>query len=95
MVDFIDMGRRSGDYINRLGAGLAEMHLAPPADPGQTFGFPMDGCCGALAQPNNVAGRQMSWVEFWREFRLGHQLGEAKKQHPGDSQLQELGAQLR
>ena len=94
VMDFIDMGRRSGDYIDRLGAGLAEMHLAPPADPGQTFGFPMDGCCGALAQPNNAAGRQMSWVEFWREFRLGHQLGEAKKQYPGDNQLQELGAQL-
>ena len=66
-----------------------------PADGwGSTFGFPLDGCCGALAQPNNAEGQQLSWVDFWREFRLGHQLGVAKQRHPEDVELQQLGAEL-
>ena len=94
-LEYIDFGaaRRSGDEGVLLGSGLAELHQAlPPVD--QTFGFPLDWCCGALAQPNNVEGRQINWVEFWSEYRLGHQLSAAKESYPLDTQLQEAGAQL-
>ena len=92
-MDYLDLGWRGGvGYINKLGAGLAELHLAPAQH--KTFGFPMDGCCGALDQPNNATGRQMTWVEFWREFRLGHQLAHYQKAKPDDVELHEMGAQL-
>jgi protein-ribulosamine 3-kinase len=95
VMDYVEMGRQQPDYLSRLGAGLAELHLAPPADPDQGFGFPMDGCCGALAQPNNPQpSSKLSWVEFWREYRLGHQLSVARQRYPEDKALQELGAQL-
>ena len=95
VMDFLDMGRGGPNYLHMLGAGLAELHMAPPADPAQGFGFPMDGCCGALAQPNNPEpSEKLTWVEFWREYRLGHQLSVAKQRYPEDHALQELGAQL-
>lgn len=80
--------------LQKLGAGLADLHAAPSAWEGHetAFGFPLDGCCGALEQPNNPSGRQMNWVEFWREHRLGHQLSCAPAKR--SAKLQELGAQL-
>ena len=32
-------------------------------------------------------------MEFWREYRLGHQIGHYKKASPSDTELRELGAQ--
>eukprot|EP00667_Euglena_gracilis_P019486 EG_transcript_20886 len=93
VMDYIDQKGRSGtDVQKRLGKGVAEMHLAPAEHP--TFGFPMDGCCGAAPQPNNVDRRPLDWVDFWREFRLGHQLQMAKDNYPHNRALQEAGAQL-
>ena len=36
----------------------------------------------------------MSWVEFWREYRLGDQLAMLKAKHPGDTMIQHRGAEL-
>jgi len=91
-TEFIAFGSGGADLGTRLGEGLAALHQAPT---GKTaFGFPLDGCCGAAPQLNNVDERQLTFVEFWREFRLGHQLAMAKKNYPADQELQEKGAQL-
>ena len=76
-----------------FGKGLALLHSQRPLT-WRTFGFPMDGCCGAGPQPNNMEGVEMNWVDFWREHRLGAQLAELKRQHGTDNEVQELGAQL-
>ena len=58
------------------------------------FGFPIEGCCGALEQPNAPVAGGGNWVDFWRERRLGHQLRVAKERYPEDRALQEAGARL-
>lgn len=65
-------GRKSPATQRALGAGLATIHNAPPAPDWPqkgVYGFPLDGCCGALAQPNNPTQKPSSWVEFWAEHR--------------------------
>ena len=55
-----------------LGAGLATVHNALPAGDwprAGVYGFPLDGCCGALAQPNNAARAPSSWAQFWAQHR--------------------------
>jgi fructosamine-3-kinase len=68
VTEYLEPGRRVRDFDDRLGRGLAELH-ACSSDRG--FGFALDGYCGATPQPNAWCG---SWVEFWAERRLGHQL---------------------
>ncbi|GBG29073.1 Ketosamine-3-kinase [Hondaea fermentalgiana] len=94
-VEHLDLGGRLGDDMQAaFGKALATMH-AEKQELHAGFGFPVDGCCGALEQPNNSEGRSLNWVEFWDEFRLGFQLEEAKRRYPEDVEMQELGAQLR
>ena len=93
VMDKCDMGgRRNADSQRALGLGLAAMHSAPlPSDwPAGVFGFPVDGCCGAMSQPNNPEKRPLSWVEFWAEHRLGHQL----RACPSCGPMQDLGGQV-
>ena len=68
------------------------MHLAPPDHP--TFGFPVDGCCGACPQRNNVSQEPLNWVEFWAKYRLGDQLAMLEENEPHDTEIQEQGARL-
>lgn len=93
VMDAIDMrGSRNSDAQRALGKGMAKIHSAPlPRDWSPVrFGFPVDGCCGALSQPNNVNGEDLSWVEFWAKYRLGFQLSKCR----GCTPVQELGAIL-
>mmetsp|Transcript_5033 Transcript_5033/g.16104 ORF Transcript_5033/g.16104 Transcript_5033/m.16104 type:complete len:309 (+) Transcript_5033:446-1372(+) len=93
-LDYVKMGRSGGSARQAaLGRLVGQLHSAQPAWQ-STFGFPLDGQCGALLQPNNSEGRQMNWLEFWREFRLDYQLAVAREQHPTDLVLQERGAEL-
>lgn len=90
--EWLDLGGRSNP--NDLGAGLAKMHAAElPAD-WNTFGFPLEGCCGACPQKNNAARKAMGWIEFWRDYRLGDQLRMLRRNSPTDGEIQKLGAQL-
>lgn len=82
------------DTTRLLAQGLAQMHSAPPPPDWQTFGFPMDGCCGACPQNNNVDAEEMNWMEFWRDYRLGHQLEMLYDRDPSDAEVHELGAEL-
>jgi fructosamine-3-kinase len=52
----------------RFGEDLAALHIA---EAGEQYGFEMDNHCGMTPQPNDWSE---SWVEFNREYRLGHQL---------------------
>ena len=93
VMDELEMGGRRGAEAQRaLGKGLAAVHGAPPGEgwPTGRFGFPMDGCCGALAQPNNPGAAEMTWVEFWARHRLGFQLEQCRSCAP----IQEAGSKL-
>eukprot|EP00892_Ulva_mutabilis_P007607 jgi/Ulvmu1/5218/UM022_0011.1 len=59
-VDQADMGRL-----------LAQMHLAAPKEGDGQFGFTVDNTIGGTDQPN---GWDSSWVNFFREKRLMHQV---------------------
>ncbi|CAL8462613.1 g2146 [Coccomyxa elongata] len=72
-----------------LGRKLAEMHLAEPLDDNARqgkFGFAVDNTIGGTPQPN---GWMDTWVDFFRERRLRHQLNLAN-----DSRLSDMGDKL-
>ena len=85
VMEHLEMSGRTDQAA--LGRALAEMHLAEPAAPeakaGQ-FGFPCDNTIGGTPQPNPWTD---SWVEFFRDHRLGHQLKLA-----GDARLSRMAA---
>jgi len=56
----------------RMGEALARLHAVT----GPAFGLERDNAIGATPQPN---GPSDDWVSFWRERRLGFQLGLAYK----------------
>eukprot|EP00931_Biecheleriopsis_adriatica_P066604 TRINITY_DN40923_c0_g1_i1.p1 TRINITY_DN40923_c0_g1~~TRINITY_DN40923_c0_g1_i1.p1 ORF type:complete len:390 (+),score=76.94 TRINITY_DN40923_c0_g1_i1:48-1172(+) len=88
----LDLGGSSSR--DDLGRGLAALHAAEPPADWQQFGFPVEGCCGACPQKNNSEGRSMTWMEFWRDYRLGDQLRMLEKNSRGDTDIQSLGAEL-
>ncbi len=81
--------RRTPDFDERLGRGLAEVHRATA----RAFGFERDGYCGATPQPN---GWLDTWAEFYGARRLGHQIQLARRRLSGrDLQLlEDLRARL-
>jgi hypothetical protein len=69
VMNWLDMsGGGSSEVAKALGAGLAWIHGQPAKHP--TFGFPLDGVCGALEQLNNCEQKQVTWVDFWCESEL-------------------------
>lgn len=88
VTDFLTFGGRPSQY--EFGHALAQLHLAEPlADEAKEgkFGFPVDNTLGPTPQPNSPF--VSSWVDFFREYRLQHQL-----KMTGDSKLQAKGNQL-
>lgn len=67
VLEYLAAGWRRADFDEALGRGLVELHRAT-AD---RFGFHADNYCGETTQPNPWTA---SWVEFYAESRLGHQL---------------------
>jgi fructosamine-3-kinase len=68
ILELLEPGPRSRDFEERLGRGLAALHRTTRP----TFGFDADTYCGTTLQPNPAT---LSWIEFYRDHRLGHQLG--------------------
>jgi len=69
-----------------LGEQLAALHRCTSF----RFGFAQDNFIGTTAQPNSWTD---SWIDFWREHRLGFQLHLAAQNGYG-GQLQRLGEKL-
>jgi fructosamine-3-kinase len=67
VLEWIESGRRTPDFDERLGRGLAALHRAKPA----TFGLDHDNFIGRLAQAN---GPRATWSAFYRDQRLQPQL---------------------
>lgn len=84
VLEYLDMGGRADQSV--LGEQLACMHQATA----KQFGWRMDNTIGATHQPN--AWRD-SWLDFWRDQRLGFQLQLAAKNGYG-GELQSLGEKL-
>jgi len=84
VTEYLELGS-SGD-AKLLGEQLAALHRYT----GESFGFEQDNFIGTTLQPN---GWKTSWIDFWREHRLGFQLRLAAQSGYG-GQLQSLGEKL-
>lgn len=79
ILDYIQPQRQPGDFSERLGRQLAELHRAGSSD---QFGFPQDNFIGATPQPNTP---NANWIEFWIQQRMEFQLKLAVSNGFGDA----------
>ncbi len=86
VMEYIEMGQAGREGRNNAGRRLAEMHRAT----WESFGWHRDNTIGSTPQPNAPQG---SWIDFWREQRLGFQLRLAARNGYGGS-LQRGGDRL-
>ena len=101
VMEHLDLGGgRGGKGLlsqEELGVALARLHLAPPASTSSSaaaaaprFGFEVDNFIGGTPQPN---GWSDSWVDFYREKRLGHML-RLVGERLGSSEVDRMGKKL-
>jgi fructosamine-3-kinase len=82
VLEYIPMTSLSGRGWARLGEGLAALHAGiQPA-----FGWRRGNTIGSTPQINHPAA---DWVGFWREHRLGYQLGLAARNGLDDSTIRQ------
>ena len=86
VMEYIETGGNAGGVMRQFGRQLANMHRYTNA----RFGWHRDNTIGSTAQINTWSD---NWLEFWREQRLGFQLGLAVRKGAGHS-LQNKGEQL-
>jgi fructosamine-3-kinase len=86
VMEYIEMGHASRESRGIAGRQLAEMHRTGWRD----FGWHRDNTIGSTPQPNTPSS---SWIDFWREHRLGFQLRLAARNGYGGS-LQRGGERL-
>lgn len=67
VLEYLHLGAASESRMAELGGRLARMHRVTR----DRFGWHMDNMLGMTHQPNPPCS---DWIEFWREYRLGHQL---------------------
>ncbi|MDA8093632.1 MAG: fructosamine kinase family protein [Betaproteobacteria bacterium] len=72
VMEHVPMGRLGGGAWERFGQQLAQMHRHI----GRQHGWERDNTIGATPQPNAPS---VSWLAFWQERRLGHQLRLARR----------------
>ena len=89
IMEWIDGGSPGEGFFERFGRRFARLHRA--SSEGGRFGFPHDNWIGATPQPNQWSE---SWVGFWRQHRLGFQLGLARENGLSDRALDRLGDRL-
>ena len=82
MMEMVRSAARAPDYWETFGRALAAMHRADARElsGGGRFGFPRDNYIGATPQRN---GARDSWVEFFRDCRLGPQIRLARHYFDG------------
>jgi fructosamine-3-kinase len=86
VLEAIEMGAAGGKGAGLAGQQLAAMHRVTQA----RFGWYRDNTIGSTPQANQES---TSWIDFWREHRLGAQLDLAARNGHGGS-LQRLGERL-
>ena len=80
-LEWLEPGRPLSGFDESLGRGLAALHRASPAG----FGLDHDNFIGSLPQSNRA---HTSWVDFFREERLGAQLELARKKHRASAAME-------
>ena len=86
VLEYLEMGNVSSSGAAALGARLAAMHRISSGK----FGWMRDNTIGATPQINSYSP---SWIQFWREQRLGYQLQLARV-NGYTGKLQTQGEQL-
>jgi fructosamine-3-kinase len=86
VIAHIDLGQGSRDGWRQAGQALAALHRHGA----ERFGWERDNTIGATPQHNDWAD---NWIDFWRNRRLGFQLGEAAR-NGYRGRLQALGEKL-
>lgn len=81
-------GVKTDNWQERLGQQLANLHQKTQAI---RFGFERDNYIGSTQQPNSWSD---SWIDFWRDQRLGWQLHLFEAKTSTDDALLKLGDQL-
>lgn len=84
VLEHLELDSRGNSRL--LSEQLAALHRCC----GTKFGFAQDNFIGTTPQPNEWKD---SWIDFWREYRLGFQLRLAEESAYG-GQLQSLGEKL-
>ena len=93
LMEYIAATPAAADSDERLGRGLAGVHLREPearstslgphggvlaSDTPSSFGWHEDNWIGALSQSNDV---ETSWAVFWRDHRIVPQLRRARREN--------------
>ncbi len=82
LLEFLPLDALDGRVAARLGEQLAAQHRCSSG----RFGFAGDNVIGATPQPNDWSS---SWIDFWREQRLGFQLRLAARNGAAKGLLQD------
>lgn len=91
VMEAVPTGRPKAGFFRDFGRRFARLHRETVKDAPEPFGFPHDNYVGSTPQPN---GWSASWVDFFRERRLAHQLRLARKAGLSDDELDRLGDRL-
>jgi len=91
VMEAVPTGPPKAGFFEDFGHRFARLHRGSIRDTPEPFGFPHDNYIGATPQPN---GWMADWVEFFRERRLGFQLGLARRHGRSDAELDRLGDRL-
>ncbi|MDH3947512.1 MAG: fructosamine kinase family protein [Gammaproteobacteria bacterium] len=86
VMEYFESGGGNSGAAEDFGQQLARMHQQST----EQFGWHRDNTIGSTPQPNTPRD---DWLEFWRDRRLGYQLGLAE-QRGGPSSLLRKGEQL-
>lgn len=86
VMEYIEMGRSHRGSGEQAGRELAAMHRTEA----KAFGWSRDNTIGSTPQHNAFMD---DWIDFWRERRLGFQLGLAARKG-FDGRLQQQGERL-
>ena len=91
VMEAVPTGRPKPGFFEVFGRGFARLHRETVHDGAAPFGFPHDNYIGSTPQPNGWAA---SWVDFFRERRLGYQLRLARDNGLSGPELDHLGDRL-
>lgn len=91
VMEAVPTGRPRAGFFADFGRHLAHLHRETIRRTSEPFGFPHDNYIGSTPQPN---GWTASWPAFFRERRLGFQLGLARRKGLSDDPLHRLGERL-